>query len=149
TNIGGLWREHGLQALWERAPEITYVRDRSIDDLWGYCRECYYGPTCMSGCTAASEPLLGRPRNNPFCHHRALAMDRMGMRARVGAACGGAPRPVQPDPGLPFDKGLFRGIREPKDPDERARRGRVQIDDARTSRLVDPLGPGRPLADAP
>ncbi|HWB76571.1 MAG TPA: radical SAM protein [Nannocystaceae bacterium] len=139
TNIGGLWREHGLQALWERAPEITYVRDRSIDDLWGYCRECYYGPTCMSGCTAASEPLLGRPGNNPFCHHRALEMDRMGMRERVEL--------VQAAPGLPFDNGLFRVIREHKDPDLRARTGPVQIDDPRTSRLVDPLGPGRPLAE--
>ena len=91
--------------------------------------------------TAASEPLLGRPGNNPFCHHRALEMDRMGMRERVEL--------VQAAPGLPFDNGLFRVIREHKDPDLRARTGPVQIDDARTSRLIDPLGPGRPLADVP
>jgi len=137
TNIGGGWREHGLRALWERAPEIRYVRDRSIDDLWGYCRDCYYASTCMSGCTAATEPLLGRPGNNPFCHHRALEMDRMGLRERVEL--------VKPAAGLPFDNGLFRVIREPKDPAERARRGPVQIDEPRTSRLVDPLGPGRTL----
>jgi hypothetical protein len=46
---------------------------------------------------------------------------------------------------LPFDNGLFRVIRESKDPDERAKSGPVQIDEPRTSRLVDPLGPGRTL----
>ncbi|MBX7078067.1 MAG: radical SAM protein [Nannocystaceae bacterium] len=137
TNIGGLWREHGLRALWEAAPEITYVRDRSTADLWGYCAECYYGPTCMSGCTAATEPLLGRPGNNPFCHHRALEMDRMGLRERVEL--------VQAAPGLPFDNGLFRIVRESKDPAVRAASGPVQIDEPRTSRLVDLLGPGRTL----
>ncbi|MBK6918947.1 MAG: radical SAM protein [Deltaproteobacteria bacterium] len=137
TNTGGSWREHGLQALWERAPEITYVRDRTTADLWGYCAECYYGPTCMSGCTAATEPLLGRPGNNPFCHHRALEMDRMGLRERVEL--------VAAAPGLPFDNGLFRVVREHKDPELRERLGPVQIDEPRTSRLVDPLGPGRTL----
>jgi radical SAM protein with 4Fe4S-binding SPASM domain len=137
TNTGGGWREHGLRDLWERAPEIRYVRDRTIEDLWGYCRECYYASTCMSGCTAATEPLLGRPGNNPFCHHRALEMDRMGLRERVEL--------VKAAEGLPFDNGLFRVIREPKDPDERARTGPVQIDEPRTSRLVDLLGPGRTL----
>jgi radical SAM protein with 4Fe4S-binding SPASM domain len=137
TNIGGSWREHGLTALWERAPELRYVRERDTSDLWGYCAECFYAKECMSGCTAATEPLLGRPGNNPFCHHRAIEMDRMGLRERVEL--------VKAAPGQPFDAGLFRVIREPKDPDERAARGPVHIDEPRTSRLVDPRGPGRTL----
>ncbi len=139
TNIGGMVRDDSLHSLWQSAPEVTYVRQRTLDDLWGYCRECYYGPTCMGGCTAASEPLLGRPGNNPFCHHRALEMDRMGMRERVEL--------VRAAPGLPFDNGLFRVIREPKDPEQRARTGPVQIDDPRTSRLVHPLGSGQLLSE--
>jgi len=137
TNIGGSWREHGLRELWDRAPEITYIRDRTLDDLWGYCRECYYADVCRAGCTAATEPLLGRPGNNPFCHHRALEMDRMGMRERI--------EQVRGAPGLPFDNGLFRLIREPKDPEERARTGPVHVDQPRISRLVEPLGAGRPV----
>ena len=138
TNIGGSWREHGLRALWDRAPEIGYIRHRTLDDLWGYCRECYYADTCMAGCTAATEPLLGRPGNNPFCHHRALEMDRMGLRERI--------EQVQTAPGVPFDNGLFRVIREPRDPEERARTGPVHVDEPRVSRLVEPYGPGRPIA---
>ncbi|MCA9648341.1 MAG: radical SAM protein [Myxococcales bacterium] len=138
TNIGGSWREHGLRALWDRAPEISYVRRRTLDELWGFCRECYYAETCMAGCTAATEPLLGRPGNNPFCHHRALEMDRQGLRERI--------EQVRAAPGLPFDNGLFRVIREPKDPQQRARTGPVHVDEPRVSRLVEEMGPGRPVA---
>src|SRR5690606_11331339 len=85
-----------------------------------------------------TEPLLGRPGNNRFCHHRALEMDRMGLRERI--------EQVQTAPGVPFDNGLFRVIREPRDPEERARTGPVHVDEPRVSRLVEPYGPGRPIA---
>jgi radical SAM protein with 4Fe4S-binding SPASM domain len=139
TNIGGSWREHGFRALWERSPEIAYTRRRTIDDLWGYCRECYYADTCRAGCTAATEPLLGRPGNNPFCHHRALEMARVGHRERI--------EPVLPAFGVPFDNGLFRLIREHADPELRARHGPIAIDEPRVSRLVEPLGPGKPAVE--
>lgn len=136
-NVGGNWRVHGLKKVWEESYQLGYVRQRSVDDLWGYCRECYYAATCMAGCTAAAEPLLGRPGNNPFCHHRALMMDRQGLRERIeqvrGAAGGG------------FDNGLFRVIREHKDPALRATHGPVAIEEPRVSRLVEPHGPGRPV----
>ncbi|MCA9715422.1 MAG: radical SAM protein, partial [Myxococcales bacterium] len=78
-NIGGNWREHGVATLWQETYQLGYIRHRTVDDLWGYCRECYYAETCMAGCTAAAEPVFGRPGNNPFCHHRALMMDRQRM----------------------------------------------------------------------
>ncbi|NVB42978.1 radical SAM protein [Pseudenhygromyxa sp. WMMC2535] len=137
ANIGGSWREHGLAAIWKSAPEITYMRRRTLDDLWGYCRECYYAETCMSGCTAANEPLLGRPGNNPFCHHRALEMKRMGMRERI--------EPAIPPKGVPFDNGLFRLIREYEDPERRAKEGPVEITEPRISRLVEQMGTGREI----
>ncbi len=137
TNLGGSWREHGLAALWERSPEIGYTRHRTVDDLWGYCRECYYADTCRAGCTATSEPLMGRPGNNPYCLHRAQQIDAMGMRERLERV-----RAAEP---IPFANALFRLIREPKDPQERARVGPVQIDEPRVSRVVEPYGPGRPV----
>ncbi len=137
ANVADDWREHGFDPIWQGAPEMTYIRRRTLDDLWGYCRECYYAETCMSGCTAANEPLLGRPGNNPFCHHRALEMDRMGVRERI--------EPVAQASGLPFDNGLFRVIREWKDPERREQEGPVQIDEPRVSRLVEEMGPGRPI----
>ncbi|MCA9662294.1 MAG: SPASM domain-containing protein, partial [Myxococcales bacterium] len=137
TNVGGNWRDHGLAKLWNETYQLSYIRRRTLDDLWGYCRDCYYAETCMAGCTAASEPLLGRPGNNPFCHHRARMMDRDGLRERieqVAAASGGG-----------FDNGLFRVIREAKDPARRAAEGPVAIEEPRVSRLVEPHGPGRPV----
>ncbi len=141
TNLGGSWREHGLRALWERAPQVAYARHRTLDDLWGYCRECYYAETCMAGCTATSEPLLGRPGNNPYCLHRALEMDTMGMRERI--------EPVRAAPNVPFAAGLFRLIREPKDPALRDDPSRVSVEEPRIGRLQEPYGPGRPVDDDP
>jgi radical SAM protein with 4Fe4S-binding SPASM domain len=104
ANTGGSWREHGLEALWTRAPEIRYIERRTIDDLWGYCRECYYADTCMGGCTAMAEPLLGRPGNNPYCHHRVLELRRRGVRERVEW--------VGPASAEPFAAARFRLIEE-------------------------------------
>lgn len=135
TNDGGSWREHGLRALWERSPVIGYTRRRTLDDLWGFCRECYYAQTCMAGCTATSEPLMGRPGNNPYCLHRAEEMDRRGLRERL--------EHVEPPAGEPFDHGVFRVVRESKDPAARAE-GPVAVEEPRTSRLVELHGPGSP-----
>jgi radical SAM protein with 4Fe4S-binding SPASM domain len=138
NNIGGSWRVHGIKKIWEESYQLGYVRQRTVDDLWGYCRECYYADTCMAGCTAAAEPLLGRPGNNPFCHHRALMMDRQGLRERI--------EQVQAAGGGGFDNGLFRVVREHKDPELRAQHGPVGVDEPRVSRTVEANGPGRPVA---
>src|SRR5690606_23319858 len=114
-------------------------RVRTVDDLWGYCRDCYYNDVCMAGCSATSEPLLGRPGNNPYCHHRALELDRAGLRERVEL--------VERAPGVPFDHGLYRVIREAKDP-AAAAAGPVAIDDPRVGRDELPFGPGEPIASA-
>lgn len=134
-NVGGNVREHSLADIWTRATELSYIRERSTTELWGYCAECYYADTCRGGCTATAEPLMGRPGNNPFCHHRALEMERMGVRERIEM--------VRPGDGVPFDHGLYRLIREPVDPAQREREGVVQIEEPRVSRTVERMGPGR------
>jgi len=101
---GGNIREHRLKDIWERSAKLRYTRDRTIDDLWGYCRSCYYAEECMAGCTWTSEALLGRPGNNPMCHHRALELDRMGKRERLIHSEGA--------PGAPFDQGRFEIVVE-------------------------------------
>ena len=136
NNVGGSWREHGLRAIWERAPELSYMRKRTENELWGYCAECYYADLCRGGCTSVSEPLLGRPGNNPMCHHRALEMDKQGLRERIEW--------VSPSSGEPFDNSLFRVIREHRDSAMRAEHGPVQIDEPRTARADEPFGPGSP-----
>lgn len=102
---GGNVREHGLQAIWERGLALRYTRDRTVSDLWGFCRTCYYADECRAGCTWTAFSLLSRPGNNPYCHHRALELARQGLRERVER--------TQAPPGVPFDLGCFDLILEP------------------------------------
>jgi radical SAM protein with 4Fe4S-binding SPASM domain len=96
---GGNVRDDSLEAIWERAAPLRYTRDRTARDLWGYCATCYYADECRSGCTWTSVVTLGRPGNNPYCHHRALEMARAGKRERIVRA--------REAPGEPFDHGAF------------------------------------------
>ncbi|MCL2450558.1 MAG: radical SAM protein [Polyangiaceae bacterium] len=102
---GGNIRDASLEAIWERSEPLRYTRDRSVESLWGYCRTCYYAEACMSGCTWTSQVTLGRPGNNPYCHHRALEMAREGKRERIVRA--------REAPGEPFDHGAFEIVVEP------------------------------------
>jgi radical SAM protein with 4Fe4S-binding SPASM domain len=101
---GGNIREDRLETIWERATPLRYTRDRSAADLWGFCESCYYATTCLAGCTWTSESLLGRPGNNPMCHHRALEHARAKKRERLVR--------VDEAPGRPFDQGRFEIILE-------------------------------------
>ena len=102
---GGNVRDHGLQAIWERAAALRFTRERPVTELWGYCGTCYYAAHCMSGCTWTGHVLTGRRGNNPYCHHRALELLREGKRERL--------EPRQAAPNQPFDHGLFAIVEEP------------------------------------
>jgi Y-X(10)_GDL-associated radical SAM protein len=80
---GGNVRDLSLERIWESSPEIHFGRLRSTEDLWGFCRSCYYGEVCRGGCTWTSHSLLGRPGNNPYCHYRALRLADAGLRERI------------------------------------------------------------------
>jgi Y-X(10)_GDL-associated radical SAM protein len=80
---GGNVRELSLDRIWATSPEIHFGRLRGIDDLWGFCRECYYADVCRGGCTWTSHSLLGRPGNNPYCHYRVLQLQKQGLRERI------------------------------------------------------------------
>ena len=100
---GGNIRDNTLRDIWERSAPLRYTRDRTVEDLWGYCRTCYYADECRAGCTWTSFVFFGRAGNNPYCHHRALEMQRKGVREVVTR--------VEMAPGAPFDHGKF-DIRE-------------------------------------
>jgi hypothetical protein len=88
-----------LRDIWERAAPLRYTRDRTVEDLWGYCRECYYADSCRAGCTWTADVFFGKPGNNPYCHHRALEFAQRGKRERLVRS--------QPAEGQPFDHGRF------------------------------------------
>jgi radical SAM protein with 4Fe4S-binding SPASM domain len=97
--VGGNIRQHSLRDIWERSSALRHMRDRGPEERWGYCKTCYYGSVCRGGCTWMSTALFGKPGNNPFCHHRALEMQRMGKRERVVR--------IREAEGLPFDRGAW------------------------------------------
>jgi radical SAM protein with 4Fe4S-binding SPASM domain len=101
---GGNIRDTSLRDIWERAAPLRYTRDRTVEDLWGFCRSCYYADDCRAGCTWTSFVFFGRPGNNPLCHHRALEMQRAGKRERL--------QRKEAAPGLPFDHGCFEIVVE-------------------------------------
>lgn len=101
---GGNIRDDSLQNIWERSAPLRYTRDRTVEDLWGYCRTCYYADVCRAGCTWTSFCLFGKAGNNPYCHHRALERQREGKRERIERR--------EEAPGLPFDFGRFEVVLE-------------------------------------
>lgn len=96
---GGNVRDLTLEDIWRNTPELNFNLTRAGEELWGYCKGCYYADSCRGGCTWLSHSLFGRPGNNPYCHHRALDLNARGLRERVV--------PVAPAPGLSFDHGRF------------------------------------------
>ena len=102
--VGGNIQDRSLREIWEQSEPLRYTRDRTVEDLWGYCRDCYYNDVCRAGCTWTSFVLFGKAGNNPYCHHRALEREREGKRERVVK--------VSEAPGLPFDYGHFELILE-------------------------------------
>ncbi len=105
--VGGNLRERPLAELWRDAPRIGFARERSVDELWGFCRSCAFAEPCRGGCTFTAHALLGRPGNNPYCHYRARTLAARGLRERL------VPRDAAR--GEPFDNGRFNVVEEPLD----------------------------------
>jgi len=102
--VGGNLRQQRLAELLENEP-LLRLASRTVDDLWGFCRTCYYADVCRGGCSWTAHTTLGRPGNNPFCHHRALELAGQGLRERLVV--------VERAPGVPFDHGRLELIVEP------------------------------------
>jgi radical SAM protein with 4Fe4S-binding SPASM domain len=97
--VGGNIRDYSLQQIWEQSKPLRFTRDRTVEDLFGFCRDCYYNDTCRAGCSWTTHVLFGKPGNNPYCHHRALELLREGKRERIVK--------VSEATGQPFDHGKF------------------------------------------
>lgn len=97
--VAGNVRTSKIAELWENARELRFMRDFQIDNLWGYCRDCYYAEVCRSGCLWTAATILGKWGNNPYCHHRALEMLARGKREIL--------KQVSPAAGLVRDRASF------------------------------------------
>jgi radical SAM protein with 4Fe4S-binding SPASM domain len=110
TWVGGNIREQSLKDIWERAAALRVNRDRTVKDLWGFCRDCYYADECRGGCSWMSSSIFGRTGNNPYCHHRALDFQQRNQRERIVQ--------VAAAPGSPFDHGKWEIVVEPFEGDQ-------------------------------
>jgi radical SAM protein with 4Fe4S-binding SPASM domain len=104
---GGNVRDLTIEQIWNDSPELAFTRNRTTEDLWGHCKTCYYAEVCKAGCSWTTHTLLGKPGNNPYCHYRALELEKRGVRERIVK--------VKSAPGLPFDYGGFEIVEEPID----------------------------------
>jgi radical SAM protein with 4Fe4S-binding SPASM domain len=102
--VGGNIRDYSLEEIWQRSAPLRFTRDRTVDELWGYCAKCYYRETCLAGCSWTTHVLFGRRGNNPFCHHRALELLREGRRERIVRTEAAA--------GMPIDFGKYEIVEE-------------------------------------
>lgn len=96
---GGNVRDLSLEQIWNESEVIGFTRTRTVDELWGYCRECYYADVCKAGCNFTVHTTLGKRGNNPFCWHRANEFRKQGQREVLVLA--------ERAPGVPYDFGRF------------------------------------------
>jgi len=105
---GGNVRDLSIARIWAEAPQLNFVQQRTRDELWGFCGDCYYAEVCMAGCSWTSHCTLGRRGNQPYCYHRAHTLRKQGLRERLV-------RREAPE-GVPFDHGRFELVTEPWTP---------------------------------
>ncbi len=96
---GGNVLDTSLAEMWEHADALRFVRERTTDELWGFCKTCYYADVCQAGCSFTAHCTLGKRGNNPFCYHRASILKDQGKMERL----------VQKEDaeGKPYDFGRF------------------------------------------
>jgi len=109
--VGGRYREalsrsdEPIKHIWEQTPELSFARERTRADLWGYCAECPLADVCLGGCSFTAHGFFGKPGNNPMCHFRAIQHKKQGLRERLVRR--------EKAPGDPFDHAMFEIIVEP------------------------------------
>jgi hypothetical protein len=103
--VGGNVRALSLPEIWEHGEAIRFARDRTVDELWGFCKTCYYADVCRGGCSWTAHCTLGRRGNNPFCYHRVKQLERRGLRERLVVK--------EKAPNEPYDFGRLEIVEEP------------------------------------
>lgn len=98
-------KEMGLEDVWKHSEVLRFARDRTTEELWGFCKSCYYADVCKAGCSWTAHTFMGRRGNMPICYHRVTQLRRKGIRERLVR--------VERAPGTPYDHGRFEIVEEP------------------------------------
>jgi radical SAM protein with 4Fe4S-binding SPASM domain len=105
-------RDASLESLWRAPGVIQFTRERTVDELWGFCKTCYYADECRAGCSWTVHTTLGKRGNNPFCYHRVKELEKRGERECLVS--------IRRAPGTPYDFGQFELRTEKKSTDPAA-----------------------------
>ena len=97
--VGGNLREESVQRIWT-SKQLSFARENRKEELWGFCKTCYYAELCQGGCSWTSHTLLGKRGNMPYCHHRVMELAKKGLGERIVLDT--------PAEGLPFDFARYR-----------------------------------------
>jgi radical SAM protein with 4Fe4S-binding SPASM domain len=110
--VVGRWSTTGdVAALWHSESQDLRFNERSRKhELWGRCASCEFASVCQGGCSFTAHAFFGRRGNNPYCHYRALRLQREGLRERLIMK--------RRAPGVPFDHAQFGLLEEPFDAPE-------------------------------
>src|SRR5262249_22561419 len=54
---GGNVRTKPLAEIWQESREVAFTRGARTNELWGFCRDCYYAENCQGGCTWTAHSL--------------------------------------------------------------------------------------------
>ena len=77
---GGNIRDLTSKHIWWQTDELSFTRTRTVNDLWGYCRSCYYADVCRAGCTWTTHVLVWSRRQQSL-----LSSSRVGTFAAGNA----------------------------------------------------------------
>lgn len=102
---GGNVRDTDIGELWATSEAVRFTRDRTAEELWGFCKTCYYADECRAGCSWTAHCTLGKRGNNPFCYHRVKQLERRGVREVL--------KQKELAPQNPYDFGCFELVEEP------------------------------------
>lgn len=102
---GGNVLDTDIGELWQTSEAVRFTRDRTTDELWGFCKTCYYADECRAGCSWTAHCTLGKRGNNPFCYHRVKQLEKSGVREVL--------KQKELAPQNPYDFGCFELVEEP------------------------------------
>lgn len=70
VNVEGNVKERSLIDIWNDPEAFKPFRNRTIESLTGFCRNCEYNDLCRGGCSSVAYSLIQKFTENPWCLYK-------------------------------------------------------------------------------
>ena len=84
-NVEGNVRERSLTEIWNDPNSFKAFRQRTVEELTGFCAECEYKNLCRGGCSSLSYSLIRSFTENPWCVHKYEVENGLNYEEEQGA----------------------------------------------------------------